>query len=386
YVDDFTDHCPEVDVVCGWSFGGALAWEIGCLLTERGDRPVAVLIDSTWPEEVYGEAAPAEVLHGFVRDALKSGGEDGEFRAETEAEAAELLGMDVETFSERFQIFAHNRRLVGKWRPTPGGLDVVSVRAVESLKSDWRTATSGTVEFEDLPGEHYGLLRAPGNLAAIEKTIRSALSRTAVTPDPPAVDEVDESALVASLAELVAQPRWRDLVIRARRMDPAAITEAYRELGRRGLLAPDWPVEFGGSGLSTRVGTELFERFTATGLPDLVHALTVQIVGYFVLKSGSDRLKRDLLPRLGRGEEFATVLYSEPRAGSDLASLRTRAERRGDRYVLNGVKVFSIYSDIAGSALVAARTDPDGHKYDGITLFVIDMKAEGVRVELVESI
>jgi alkylation response protein AidB-like acyl-CoA dehydrogenase/thioesterase domain-containing protein len=386
YVDDFIDHCPEVDLVCGWSFGGALAWEIGCLLTERGDRPKAVLIDSTWSEEMYEDAPPAEVLQGFVRDTLKSGGNDEEFRAETESEAAELLGMDVETFSERFQIFVHNRRLVESWRPTPGELDVVSVRAVESPKSDWSTATSGTVEFKDLPGEHYGLLRDSDNVTAIERIIRSALSETAVAPVSHSNGAADESGLLASLAELVSQPRWRDLVIRARQMDSAAIAEAYRELGRRGLLTPDWPAEFGGSGLRTRVGTELFERFTSTGLPDLVYALTVQIVGYFVLKSGSDRLKRDLLPRLSRGEEFATVLYSEPRAGSDLAALRTRAERRGDRYVLNGVKVFSIYSDIAASALVAARTDQDGHKYDGITLFVIDMKADGVSVELVETI
>ncbi len=386
YVEDFIDHCPRLDLVCGWSFGAALAWEIGCLLTERGDRPKAVLIDSTWSEEFYADADSAETLRGFVRDALKSGGKEEEFRAETEAEAAELLGMDIETFSERFQIFAHNRRLVEQWRPTPGELDIVSVRAVESLKSNWATVTSGTVEFQDLPGEHYGLLRDPDNLTAIETTIRNTLSQPAASPTTGPDGDADGSALLASLAELVAQPRWRELVIRARRMDSAAIAEAYAELGRRGLLTPDWPAEFGGAGLLTRVGIELFEGFTSTGLPDLVYALTVQIVGYFVLKSGSDRLKRDLLPRISRGEEFATVLYSEPRAGSDLAALRTRAERRGDRYILNGVKVFSIYSDIAASALVAARTGQDGHKYDGITLFVIDMQADGVSVELVETI
>jgi alkylation response protein AidB-like acyl-CoA dehydrogenase/thioesterase domain-containing protein len=398
YVDGFIDDCPEVDLVCGWSFGGVLAWEIACLLTDRGDRPKAILIDATWAEKVYGEFPAAEMLRWFVRDALRSGGNDDEFRAGTEHEAAEVLGMDVETFSERFQIFAHNSRLGVKWRPTPGELDIVSVRAVESLKSNWETVTSGTVESEDLPGEHYGLLRDPDNLMAIETIIRSKLSGTAASPalhgnaatgrnaDADGNGDADESGLFASLAELVTQPRWRDLVIRARKMDSEAIAEAYRELGRRGLLTPDWPTEFGGSGMSTRVGIALFERFTSTGLPDLVYALTVQIVGYFVLKSGSDQLKRDLLLRISRGEEFATVLYSEPRAGSDLASLRTRAERRGDRYILNGVKVFSIYSDIAGSALVAARTDQDGHKYDGITLFVIDMKAHGVSIELVETI
>lgn len=393
YVDGFAGHCPQVDLVCGWSFGGALAWEIACLLTERGDRPKVVLLDSTWAVGEYQEWTPAEALRGFAHDALRSSGRDGEFVADTQAEVAELLHMDLDTFTERFEIFAHDRRLVGKWRPTPGELDIVSVRAVESLTSDWRTVTSGSVHFENLPGDHYGLLGTAGNLAAIEQVIRDELPVAAPASDQQQdtgeavrADEAGEADLQASLRKLVDTPHWRDLVIRSRRMEPDAIGDAYRELGRRGLLTPDWPSEFGGSGLPTRLAIELFEGFCSTGLPDLVYALTVQIVGNFVLKSGSDRLRRDLLPRISRGEEFATVLYSEPRAGSDLAALRTRAERQGEGYVLNGVKVFSIYSDLAGSALVAARTGQEGHKYDGITLFVIDLTADGVTVENVETV
>lgn len=396
YVAGFADHCPEVDMVCGWSFGGALAWEIACLLTRRGDRPKVVLLDSTWRFREYEEPTPAEQLQEFVGYTLRSGGHDGEFLTDSPSEAAETLGMDMETFSERYKIFAHNSRLIGAWWPTSGELDVISIRGAESSKSDWREMTTGDVDVQDLPGGHYGLLNDAENLATIEKIIRHGLPATGIASTGIASTGIASNGrgdgqggaldLHASLKELVDTPRWRDLVIRSRRMDAQAITEAYRELGRRGLLTPDWPPEFGGSGTPTRVSTELFERFIATGLPDLVYALTVQIVGYFVLKSGSDRLKRELLPRISRGEEFATVLYSEPGAGSDLAALRTRAERRGDRYVLNGVKVFSIYSDISGSALVAARTGQEGSKYDGITLFVIDLAAGGVTVELVETI
>ncbi|CAL9621599.1 Crotonobetainyl-CoA reductase [Streptomyces sp. enrichment culture] len=386
YVAGFADDGPRIDVICGWSFGGALAWEIACLLAEQGVRPKVVLVDSTWPEAHHRDVTHAEVLRSFVHDALRMSGCAGETgnEVETEAEAAAVLGMDPETFGERFAIFARNRRLIAAWKPTPGDLDIVSVRAVESLKSDWTTVTSGHVHLQDLPGDHYGLFGTEANVAAIERAVRD---------DPPAAPAVvpqeqaeGAAGLHAALAALTETPHWRDLVIRSRRMDPDAIAEAYRELGTRGLLTPDWPAEFGGSGTPTRVAIELFEGFAASGLPDLVYALTVQIVGNFVLKSGSDRLKRELLPRISRGEEFATVLYSEPRAGSDLAALRTRAERRGDRYVLNGVKVFSIYSDIAGSALVAARTGQDGHKYDGITLFVIDLAAEGVSVELIDTL
>lgn len=386
YVAGFVDHCPEVDVVCGWSFGGALAWEIACLLTRRGDRPKVVLLDSTWRFREYVEPTPAEQLREFVGDALRSGGHDGALSADSPSEAAASLGMDMDTFSERFEIFVHNSRLIGNWWPTSGELDVTAICAAESSKSDWRKMTSGDVDFQDLPGAHYGLLNDAENLASIEKIIRHSLLPTGIAANRRGDDQGDALDLHASLKELVDTPHWRDLVIRSRRMDGEAITEAYRELGRRGLLTPDWPREFGGSGTPTRVSVELFEQFISTGLPDLVYALTVQIVGYFVLKSGSDRLKRELLARISRGEEFATVLYSEPGAGSDLAALRTRAERRDDRYVLNGVKVFSIYSDIAGSALVAARTGQGGNKYDGITLFVIDLAADGVTVELVETI
>jgi len=391
YVEDFGEHRPTIDVICGWSFGGALAWEIACLLAEHGDRPKVVLLDSTWARGEVPEWTPAEAVRGFLHDALRLSGRDVEVTADTHEEAAAVMDMDPETFTERLEIFAHNRRLVGRWRPTPGDLDVVSVRAVESLMSDWSTATTGSVHIHDLPGDHYRLLGDAGNVASIEQIIRD--ERPAATAPASGVPEqvgeageVDEADLRASLTKLVDTPRWRDLVIRSRRMDPDAIAEAYGELGRRGLLTCDWPREFGGAGMPTRLAIELFEGFCSTGLPDLVYALTVQIVGNFVLKSGSDRLKCELLPRISRGEEFSTVLYSEPRAGSDLAALRTRAERRGDRYVLNGVKVFSIYSDLAGSALVAARTGQDGNKYDGITLFVIDLAADGVTVELVETV
>ncbi|MFB8200753.1 acyl-CoA dehydrogenase family protein [Kitasatospora purpeofusca] len=411
HVESFGEHGPRIDVVCGWSFGGALAWEIACLLAERGERPEVVLLDSTWAGRAVPVWTPAEALHGFVQDALQLGGQEAGFTAGTAEEAAARLDMDPEVFAERLALFTRNRRLVCEWHPTPGDLDLVSVRAAESLTSDWCTATTGAVHLNDLPGDHYGLLGDSGNVAAIERILRehratgtgTATGTTAGTaaaatvgpaPAPGVIgpeeavqaDGADEAALHTALAKLVDTPHWRDLVIRARRMDPDAIAEAYRELGRRGLLAPDWPREFGGGGLPTRLAIELFEGFCSTGLPDLVHALTVQIVGNFVLKSGSERLKRELLPRLAGGEEFSTVLYSEPRAGSDLAALRTRAERRDGRYVLNGVKVFSIYSDISGSALVAARTGRDGHKYDGITLFVVDLAADGVTVELVETV
>ncbi|WMX46979.1 thioesterase domain-containing protein [Streptomyces roseicoloratus] len=201
YVAGFADDGPRVDVVCGWSFGGALAWEIACLLAERGVRPKVVLIDSTWPEGHHPEATPAEALRSFVHDALRLSGRDGEAEVDTEAEAAALLGMDQETFGERFEIFARNRRLIATWKPTPGGLDVVSVRAVESLTSDWPTVTSGDVHVQDLPGDHYGLLGTDGNVAAIERAIRD--DHPAAPPSRP------RTGRPARPARPVSRTSWR---------------------------------------------------------------------------------------------------------------------------------------------------------------------------------
>src|SRR3954469_3275754 len=96
YVEASTDRMSEVDVVCGWSFGGGLAWEIACLLAQRGVRPKVVLLDSTWPFGGDREPAPNALLGEFVGDALRSGGQVGEWPGGSPEAAAEALGMDME--------------------------------------------------------------------------------------------------------------------------------------------------------------------------------------------------------------------------------------------------------------------------------------------------
>ncbi|MFF1379950.1 acyl-CoA dehydrogenase family protein [Streptomyces sp. NPDC058308] len=160
----------------------------------------------------------------------------------------------------------------------------------------------------------------------------------------------------------------------------------YRALGRRRLLAANWPEEYGGQGATLTEASIVAEELARAGVPDTLHVNTVQIVGMFLLHAGSEQLKARYLPAVGEGRSFASVLYTEPEAGSDLAGLRTTAVRDGDDFVISGVKAYNLKSDITDVALCAARTgDPDG-RYQGITLFMVAMDAPGVRRETIAGI
>ncbi|MFG1914994.1 acyl-CoA dehydrogenase family protein [Micromonospora sp. NPDC048898] len=160
----------------------------------------------------------------------------------------------------------------------------------------------------------------------------------------------------------------------------------YRLLGERGLLAVHWPAEYGGGGRPLTDAAIVAEELVRAGVPDTLHVNTIQIVGQFVLMAGSDEQKRRYLPALARGESFASVLYTEPDAGSDLGALRAVAEPDGDGYRITGTKVFSLKTRFVGLGLCAARTTPDAGKYQGISLFLVDLDAPGVTVSVIPGI
>jgi len=158
------------------------------------------------------------------------------------------------------------------------------------------------------------------------------------------------------------------------------VHDVYRWLGERGWLAPTWPPRYGGLGAGPVHGAIVSEELGLHGIPDVVHALSVDIVGTFLLKFGTDEQKARYLPPLARGERSATVLYSEPGVGSDLASLTTRAVPDGDGWRLHGRKTYSQKTQFADHAVCAARTSEGTSKYAGITLFMVDLRAKGVHV------
>nr|BAW27694.1 dehydrogenase [Streptomyces sp. SoC090715LN-17] len=160
----------------------------------------------------------------------------------------------------------------------------------------------------------------------------------------------------------------------------------YRLLGGLGLLTVHWPVEYGGRGRSLTDAAIVAEELVRAGVPDTFHVNTVQIVGQFLLMAGSEEQKRRYLPPIARGESFASVLYTEPDAGSDLGGLRAVAEVDGDGYRITGTKVFSLKTRFVDLGLCAARTTPGAGKYQGISLFLVDMGAPGVTVSLIPGI
>ncbi len=170
-------------------------------------------------------------------------------------------------------------------------------------------------------------------------------------------------------------------VRQARPGQEAGLLDVYRWLGERGWLAASWPEEYGGLGKTLVEAAIVAEEMCLHGVPDLVHVLSIDIVGLFLLMAGTPEQKRRYLPPLARGEQTATVLYTELEAGSDLASLTTRAEPDGDGWRLHGRKVYSQKSQFADFAICAARTTQTPVKYHGITLFLIPMKTPGVYVQ-----
>jgi alkylation response protein AidB-like acyl-CoA dehydrogenase len=143
----------------------------------------------------------------------------------------------------------------------------------------------------------------------------------------------------------------------------------------------DGPAAYGGRGLSAEHARAYRELEQGYRTPDL-SGFTVGfgMVGPTVLAHASEAVKRDLLPRLYRGDTLACQLFSEPGAGSDLASLATRAERDGDEWVITGQKVWTSGAHLADVGEVICRSDPDQPKHRGMTAFLVDMRAPGVEV------
>jgi len=151
--------------------------------------------------------------------------------------------------------------------------------------------------------------------------------------------------------------------------------EWHRSLYRAGFFGLTWPVAFGGQDLPSGYDVIVDEELAAAGAPPrpslgyLVHA---------VIHHADDDVKRRFLPGLISGTDRWCQAFSEPDAGSDLASLRTRAVRDGDEFVINGHKVWTSYSDLADWCLLLARTDPDVRKHEGLTAFAIRMDQPGI--------
>ena len=152
----------------------------------------------------------------------------------------------------------------------------------------------------------------------------------------------------------------------------------FERMAARGWTVPEWPKEYGGGGLSREEGRILRGELRALGCRSPLDSFGIWMLGPALLRYGSEAQKREYLPQIARGEIRWCQGYSEPNAGSDLASLATRAEDRGDHFLVNGQKIWTSYADKADWIFCLVRTDPAASKHLGISFILFDMRTPGV--------
>jgi alkylation response protein AidB-like acyl-CoA dehydrogenase len=152
-------------------------------------------------------------------------------------------------------------------------------------------------------------------------------------------------------------------------------------MAERGFTVPMWPTEYGGAGLSKEENAVLQEELRRINARPAHVGMGISMIGPALLEFGTEEQKQEHLPKIARGEIWWCQGYSEPNAGSDLASLRTSAVEDGDEYIINGQKIWTSGADHADWIFCLVRTDPDAPKHDGITFILFDMDQPGVTVK-----
>ena len=153
----------------------------------------------------------------------------------------------------------------------------------------------------------------------------------------------------------------------------------HKILYRQGWVAPDWPVEYGGTGWSLSQRQIFYEELKLGNAPALM-ALGIQMLGPIVMRYGSEQQKAEYLPRILSADDIWCQGYSEPGAGSDLASLHTRAVRDGDDYIVNGTKIWTSFAHRANKIFCLVRTATAGKPQAGISFLLADMDTPGISV------
>jgi alkylation response protein AidB-like acyl-CoA dehydrogenase len=164
------------------------------------------------------------------------------------------------------------------------------------------------------------------------------------------------------------------------------LREWQRALHDAGFIGLTWPKECGGQGLTFMEETILQQEMALRKAPPILNILGVGMAGPTIIAYGTEEQKKRYPARILSCEEVWCQGYSEPNAGSDLASLQTRAVKDGDHWVINGQKVWTSLAHIADWMMLLARTDPDAPRHKGITYFLLDMKLPGVTVKPLRQI
>lgn len=161
-----------------------------------------------------------------------------------------------------------------------------------------------------------------------------------------------------------------------------------RLMAERGWTVPQWPREYGGAGLSYEEAKVLRQEMDRLSCREPLVRIgpSLALIGPTLLKLGTEAQKRQHLPRIANGEARWCQGYSEPRAGSDLASLETRAEDKGDHFLVNGHKIWTSYADKSDWIFLLARTDPEAPKHQGISFLLACMSSPGITTRPIRMI
>jgi len=200
-----------------------------------------------------------------------------------------------------------------------------------------------------------------------------------------------ERAYRAALRDFIDHevPGWRDTPVHRRVVtaeDKDRVKDFTAKLAARGWLTPSWPPEYGGEGQSAWQSVILSEEMWSVGEPRGSQYMNVNWIGPAIMMAGTEEQKQRFLPPISRGEVFWCQGFSEPEAGSDLASLRTRAVRDGDQYVVNGQKIWTSHTPSAEWIFLLTRTDPDAPKNHGITILLIPLDTPGIEIRRIPDI
>jgi acyl-CoA dehydrogenase len=164
--------------------------------------------------------------------------------------------------------------------------------------------------------------------------------------------------------------------------------EFSRKLGRRGYLAVTWPKQYGGHEKTMLHRYVITEELVSAGAPVTAHWVADRQSGPLILRYGSEEQKSDILPRIAAGECYFAIGMSEPSSGSDLASVRTRAEKVDGGWKINGAKIWSSNAHICHYMIALVRTSPlqDGKKHDGLSQFLVDLSTPGITIRGIKNI
>ena len=196
---------------------------------------------------------------------------------------------------------------------------------------------------------------------------------------------LDERAFRSVVREWVGQNYPPELRNRPQRLRWAEAKPFYLKLSERGWLAPRWPREHGGMALHPALQIVMIEEFERHGVARLPDQGIVNL-GPMLIQHGSQAQKQHFLPKILSGEHVWCQGYSEPNAGSDLASLRTSAVLDGDRWIVNGQKIWTTLASDANWIYLLVRTDPSARKHAGISFLLVPMDSKGVTVRPIRSI